>query len=387
MKYLILILSFILFAYFPTSIEGEMPSTNRIIFDWLMVMLLLCSYFIFLGNKINLNMIYAACIVFTLLLCSLVTLHMDNSSRLSAARFVPIFSLCLLLCIQFSVKLNLKIFLTIMDFFIPTLIIWNLLILIGDGSSPIHDFTIKHYTQLYETATRDAVALHKPIFTFSINTFASFFYCIIFYLSYQTYQSLRIFRFRVYCYLLCVINLLLFSNTSLFFSIIMLYYLLKTNKSLFFLIMHLLLICAAITYLAYDHSEMIVKYVSAFSSKHNGFLGRYFGDYASQASNLQYINSFYFIGFTIIDNTKLSYTDSGYILYYLMGGFITVLLIYIALYNFFKANLSGEDFWFLLVIFLLFEMALPVLIYYKVFFAMPFVILYLQNLKRYKDSK
>lgn len=89
--------------------------------------------------------------------------------------------------------------------------------------------------------------------------------------------------------------------------------------------------------------------------------------------------SSFFIGFTIIDNLSLTYTDSGYMLYYSMGGLFFTICMYYLFYKFLKNNVKYQ-YKMLFFITMMFEVALPVLIYSKFIYAMIFYVIYLNSL-------
>src|SRR5690606_34636488 len=140
-------------------------------------------------------------------------------------------------------------------------------------------------------------------------------------------------RHYIYCILFILANILLFSNTSFVFAIVMLALLFKPNGR-HFLIVILVLTALFAPLVVYYSDEITQRYLLTFLSEENGFLGRYFAANNSLKANFEYVGKNFFIGFAIIDNTELTYTDSGYILMYLMGGPLLVLYIYICFYFF-----------------------------------------------------
>lgn len=385
MKYIYILFILFLFAFFPTSLDGEIPDTSRVIFDWIIVSCTLIL-FLFFSNLIKRNLIVLILVVFFMTIDTLIIKIIDYNSRISIARIAPILIPSILFSFDLKYKLNIKVLKFFFEFILLIIIFWNILILTGNEWISIN--TIKYYSQLYPTATSNAIFFRKPVFTFSLNTFSSFFYVGLFYLTTRFYKVTNCYRFRIYQVFIIFFNLMLFSNTSIFFSFVLLYLFIKQskNKIAIIIILGILFICAFIIANLIFENGFLEKYLFVIQSEKNGFLGRYLAENNSLESNLKYVSEKYFIGFTIIDNFDLTYTDSGYVLYYTMGGLTLVFLMYYSLINFLKLNLKKEDFLFSLFLILIFEIALPIIIYYKFFYFIIFYIITLKNLNA-KESE
>ncbi|WP_457271736.1 hypothetical protein [Pedobacter sp. UYEF25] len=123
-------------------------------------------------------------------------------------------------------------------------------------------------------------------------------------------------------------------------------------------------------------------YFESFNSQSNGFNGRY-TDSGTLNTNLNYISHKFFIGFNIVEN--LTYSDSGYIVYYTMGGPILLITMFYSLYKFSRNNFS-KSYLFFLIPTMIFEFALPVMIYYKFIYAMLFFALSFKSIEFHDNS-
>jgi hypothetical protein len=127
-------------------------------------------------------------------------------------------------------------------------------------------------------------------------------------------------------------------------------------------------------------SDLYLKYEEMLFSDTSGIAPRYSGQTVFEDNfNCLYQNIFG-IGFNIADNFELRYTDCGYIVYLTMGNLIFVFGVYYLLYVFLRNNLNLQQKRYIFVVIMLFEFALPAIIYIKFYFAIIFVICYLRSL-------
>lgn len=370
-----------MFSLVPTSRNGELPGVDKIIVDWL-VLLVFVVYLLCRNKYIKSNIIIGLLIQIFLIVDTLIILSIDPSSRVSIARIAPIMIPCILFVNKINISVRIGYLIMLFEMLLFLIIIWNVGILLGVPF--IEDLTVQNYTQLYSHATKSAVLMRKPVFTFSIHSFASFFYTSFFFICLKIFQTTDLKRFRYYQILIIAFNILLFSNTSFFLSFLMIAVFIMSSKNKSLTISSLIIL--SIFFVAYVLTsldmDLLEKYFYILNNDKNGFLGRYIDDENTLSGNFEYIKNNYFIGYTIIGGTELTYTDSGYALFYTMGGGTLVVLMYTALLLFLKHNLPKVDFYTITGLIALFEIALPLVIYYKFSFYIILVVVFYQNLDR-----
>lgn len=368
---------FFMFVLAPTSSNGIMPGVSQIIGNWIVlsISILVCMSFFSKAHK-DQFMIVLFIIGFMVIITVISSLY-SPIGRFSLARLAPI--LCFLMMTLVSIKtiVPIKLVKYTVHFFIGIFIIWNSLIIFGD--SMIKEFTISNYSQLYEEATSNMFLKNRPVMSFGIYTFASYFYFIFFLICRSLLKLTNNRIYLVYMFFILVANILLTSNTAFVFSFIMSSFLFfsfkrKASKIAF------ILVCTAGMLFILSDLALVEYYLESFYSEANGFRGRY-TETGSLNRNWDYIQNNFFIGFNIIEN--LNYTDSGYIVYYLMGGPVLLLTMYYCFYRFTKNNFSSDYLLFLIPT-LIFEFALPVMIYYKFIYASLFFALTFKSINFHK---
>lgn len=384
MKVTVYVIIVFLFLFYPTSSNGVIrDSIINISFDWSIVFILLAIVY-FLYGKFDLkNVIISLSVVIYLTALTLYSSIVDTNSTFSIARVAPIFMFLLLSSMKVNLKLPMKVLFIIFDVVVLIIIVCNILILVEN--SFVKNFIINNYSQLYDNATENMFIKKRPIFTFGIYTFASYFYSLIFLLSIFSYNVTEKNKYKLYCYVLLLFNILLVSNfsiiSSLFMTIVISYTVVK-NKNIFEVLFLATLITFFVIWIL-KNNEIINYYKESLMSKSNGFLGRYTNT-GSLNINGKYLENHPNIGFNIIRNIKLTYTDSGYFVMRLMGGWLLLLPFYYLLFRFLKNNFKN-NFLYVLFITIAFEVALPVTIYIKFAYAMLFCITYLSSLMSYEE--
>lgn len=367
LSYIYYIFVFYMFVLDPTSINGVLADVNSQIISWTIVAI---TVVIAVLKFSHVNWKHLLVIVYTMvyMLCiSIISNYYNPEGRFSIARVAPI--LCFLILSLVSVKtiISIKLVKLIVHLFMIIFTIWNLLIVVDNIA--VKDFTISHYSQLYDAATSNMFLKHRPIMSFGIYTFASYFYFIFFLLIRSLLQLTNNKIYLLYLILLLSANILLVSNTAFVFSFIMAFFIFTSVKSKS-LKVFLVFIILLVTVFAFTNVDLTSLYLESFSSDANGYNGRY-AEGGTLFVNLNFLKDNFFIGFNIIDN--LTYSDSGYIVYYTMGSAIFVIIMYYCLYKFSVNNLSKNYLYFLLPT-MFFEFALPVIIYYKFIYAAIFLI-------------
>lgn len=375
---LIPIVCLIMFAFLPTSNNSNIYGINWVVFVWGIVFIVVLTIYFKNTTSHNKTLVVLLAFIIYMLIITLSTINSDLDARISLARIIPL----VLLVIMYSVKIEpsstFSLMTKLLDIFFIVLIVWNSLILIDN--SFIKSLTQNYYSQYYDLAIYYSMLRNKPVMSFGVHTYAAYFYSLFFYLSYVTAKFTKKNKYYVYCIAATIFSFFLTSNTSLVYSIIMVFMLIRLffKKPIFMFILLLLGIIVIVQ--SYDY--LIERYTFMVTqSEISGFTARYIGENTVFSNNIKIIKSNYAIGFTIIENIDLRYSDSGYIVYLTMGNIPLLIAIYYMTFRFLKKNIPREFFAFIAFIIFSFELALPATFNYRYFFAMIFIIYYLQLLK------
>lgn len=357
------IIILILFFIFPTSI-------NRITYSAGIVLLMsviqsgIIMFFAWQGKINNRQFLIAALTVGYLLIATFIALSEPKLS-FSIARFAPIICFVAMCCIVNQSLMPPKFFICLLDIMCIVIIIWNLLTMLNIRI--FIEFVNCFYTQLDSfTATYWSLESKKPVFTFGVHNFASIFYMHFFLFSYYVYKKLKKKRCFFYMLMLLIYTLLLRSSSSLGIAAVMclfLYNLFRKDKKknlLFFC-------CVCFGIVLFIYSGLSSRYVDAVSSKANGFIARYSSETTLYNGNYQILKKFPLgIGFTIGEKElNIYFGDSGYIIYYTMGGLILNGLLFLLLYRYYKRNLNRKIAIVLTFVVLLTELSLISFMYGK----------------------
>ncbi|MGV6945613.1 hypothetical protein [Sphingobacterium kyonggiense] len=359
---------FYMFVLAPTSSGGALPDLNQIIISWLILLVTIFIGVIWFSNINVSQLVLVLNLLGLLMIFTIISNNSDPNARFSIARVAPILSFLILSFVTIKGRVSFKMVKSMIHIFMGIFLIWNFLIIID--SPLIKEFTISNYTQLYEEATSNMFIKKRPIMSFGIYTFASFFYFLFFLICRKLFVATNKKIFLYYQIFLLIANILLVSNTAFVFSFLMAFFVYKGLKTNFLKFL-LVLILTGFVFYVFSNLELSNYYLESFNSDKNGFKGRY-TESGTLETNLEYLNNFFFIGFNIVDG--LTYSDSGYLVYYTMGSLILVLGMYISLYLMFKKNIP-KDFYLILIPTLIFELALPVITYYKFMYAIIFFII------------
>lgn len=134
----------------------------------------------------------------------------------------------------------------------------------------------------------------------------------------------------------------------------------------------------------YNFGELSDSLYRNFTGGQNSFVSRYSSESVFK-TNFEIIASSLGIGYNIIDDLDIGYSDSGYIVYLTMGNFPFAVAIYYLLYNFLQENISYYQRIILFVVFS-FEVALPATFAYRFSYMILFVVCYLGSLKMNSDN-
>jgi hypothetical protein len=370
------ILAILIACFYPTSSNGIIFGNTGVIWYYLFSSLFIAI--VFLINKSNKKIIF---ITITLIVyLEIVTLisSLATGATFSIARFAPIF-LCLL---TFAIKVNysgsFKVLRAALEIITLIIIIWNLGIVLQMPF--ILDFTVNNYSQFNYFTVSFGISIGKPFFTFGVHTFASFYYMLLFYLWYLTIKNDSNRKRRYYLYLpaLLINTILLKSSAALMFSIIMIILILKVSKNLLFRLYIVTFIIAITGFIL--QTEIFDIYRTMVTSSSHGVLPRYLAENSIFVGNFAVLkDTILGIGYTIPRDYAITYTDSGYIVYLTMGNIILLVSLYYMLGSFLKTNIKRYSKGIFLIV-LMFDLAIPSLIYLKTSLFLIFIIYYLNSL-------
>jgi hypothetical protein len=352
----------IIVFFYPTSSNSVIYSALEIIVFYFIVTILLISSLLFIKiNKINL--ILAFFLFVALSLSSLISI-LSLSAELSIARIAIVLMSLFIFASNFQINKNFSYFFRIIFHFITIItIVSNLFFLAGD--TYIEEFLIKNFSQFFFYTVPSQLSQGKPVFTFGVHTFASYFYFLIIYfwfISFKLSSKKFIYFLYILFFLLFIILLDSYSAYVLFFlSLLMVLslFISEIRYVLYFKLFIMILPFLFLIILLFYNEEI----QSIFFDDSHGIFPRYFGGLFS--INFEVIGKTIFgIGFTIPRNFNIVYTDSGPIVYHTMGVIYFPVVFYILFYRFLKVNLKS-NFLFLFLITLLFELAIPALIFLK----------------------
>ncbi|WP_142827202.1 hypothetical protein [Planococcus soli] len=371
------ILAILMACFYPTSLEGKIFEAQGTIIYYLISSLIIITLFV--KTKYDKKNIYIG--TFFLIYLTVVTFIsvIAVNTNFSIARFAPVFLSLILFMIKIKTVPNFNVLKGVLEVISIVILLWNIGILIGQEA--LISFTINSYSQFNDFTVSYGLSIGKTIFTFGAHTFASFFYMLIFYMWYITIKrdkKNRKFRYVIYLLGFLIFTVLLKSSAALLFSIMMillLFDLIKGSVNKIFFIF-----ASVITSIFLLNSFLIDVYRGMVTSSTNGVIPRYFSENNIFSANFSVLKeNILGIGFTIPRDYAITYTDSGYLVYFTMGNIVFVIVIYYMLYRFLKNNIE-TNFKVIFLIILLFELAIPSLIYMKTTYFLIFLVYYLKSL-------
>ena len=372
---LLIIASFLIAIFYPTSKNTEIFNPSQVSLYYLIVLIILSILFVF-NKKNNTSLGISVFLIILLSLSTIVSINVINA-ELSIARIAPVILTLIVFSIQFQTN-NIKqyfLFRLILEFVTIIIIITNILTLLNVPFAI--NFLISNYSQFNFYSVESSLNIGKPVFTFGVHSFTSLFYLLIFIMWFVTVrkQSKVTPRFILYLLFLLIFTFLLNSVSSIIFAIIMMFLLLltikkRTNRAIF-----VLLAFASFIIMIPQVAPSILE---LFRNSSHGFIPRYFSSNIF-STNFELIKrTILGIGFTIPRNYNVVYTDSGYIVYLTMGTIYMPILLYLLLWRFLKNNLKEYNVLLFLVI-MVFEFAIPSVIYLKTILFLIFAVGYINS--------
>lgn len=375
------VIGIIICIYLPSSQNSVNYGADHLVFVWavLIVVVLLISW----CNRIKTKQLALSMFGLNAYMLFVTALggEIFGNARISIARFVPIISLLVLCSLRIKNYPSLKLMKLLLSIVSITIAIWNVLILLKVQF--VLDFSWNNYAQYGPlTVYYQIIVGHKPVMPFGVHTYAPYFYFLLFLLCFATFREEGNKVYFFYALLYTTFCLFCKSSTStIYFAIMFLFLIHHFCKSLtlqkFIFIFGIIFFVLLLIYS--NFSELYETLYINFTGGNNSFISRYSSESVFK-TNFEIITSSLGIGYNIMDNLDISYSDSGYVLYMTMGNLPFAATIYYLLYKFLKENLSYYQTIILLVVFS-FEVALPATFSYRFSYMILFIICYLGSLK------
>lgn len=338
-----------IYAFLPTSLNGVIFENIIEVPRWFLTILIIISFCAI--NRVNKTRFVASFIIILyLMVVTLISLQMYGG-KFSLARFVPAVCLLLLFSIDFTVQVDRKsanIFIIIL---LTAAVLWGIGLILK--VSPIGEFTIRYYSQSYQSAVPRSVAFGKPVFTFGIHTRAALFYFGVFVVLYDRYIKTQQVLALYGCITCAILCFFLTSNSALVYTACMaamLLWRLKTKP--FVLVLSILFISVLVASFLPD---LMNRYQISMNSVGNGMTGRYSESAHLYDDNFEIIKHSLGVGFSIPDRIHPEFADSGWIMFLTMGGIVFAVAIYLMLFFSIKSNVAGIGGWFLFFLIMSFE--------------------------------
>lgn len=367
--------------FLPTSHNKIIYGVDRLIFVW--VILLLEVFILMINNRVQKLRLVSSMIGINAYMIIVTSLAKDSypDARVSLARIVPIISLLILCSIKIDKYPKIDFLKVVLNIISITAIVWNVLIILRVPQ--IIDFTYNNYNQYYETCGYYQLVLgHKPVMSFGVHTYASYFYFLLFILCFATYriQSKTIYLF--YCYMYAMFCLFCVSTTSIIFFLIMILVLISdlrrsVSVRAFGLIMAIF--AAGLIVIYFNFSDLYSRVYQNFTSGGHSFTARYSSSSVFDV-NFDVIRTSLGIGYNIIPSLELSYSDSGYIVYLTMGNIPLLLVLYYNILKFLNENIKLYKALVIIAI-MGFELGIPGTFNYRFSYFIIFIVLYLGALR------
>ena len=268
------------------------------------------------------------------------------------------------------------------------------------GSDWATEFVTKYYWAFTPGLVASMVSLHKPVLSFGSHSVAAFFLYLFFWANWEEYKQRRSNLSLVFTFGNFALLLGLTSFTSMGLGALALiqvgYWLWGQHRryvviGLLGLVVPLLLLAHVVVDEAAELQEVRVFAPEVFlNSDLSGPLARYgpTGE-LRLAMNYVYSHPWSPIGLTVGPSAKMEdiwtpsqffIGDSGPVEYLLRGSVPLLFLIYFGLYRFLRRNLmSRSHAWGVFFAILLFELGFSVLSYPRIYYLLPFFVIYLNG--------
>ncbi len=381
-KIVYLLLTFVVFFY-PTSSEGTINSSDSSIYIYYSICLFIIVLLV-LQNSIAFNRIRTSALVLAFLATSSLVGRWTLGGRFAIARFIFIFLCLLVFSINYKANTSHRFYLGIFKIITLIMCIWNWCLILKNPF--ISEITKNSYSQFISYTTSTFVDRGRPIFTFGIYSYCAFFYALMFiiWLYLMNNKNENKYLCGTIIINILIFQLLLRSSTGLLLGSVMIYFFIRSisnrKTGLLFSVLFIAAGALFIYYQDFDWHRLIVGNAS------NGFVARYVGGLF--ADNIKAISTTIIgIGYDIIDNMHITYTDSGYIVLATMGGVFLPIIVYSLVYRSMRVNLPQQYYSKTFILFMLFELALPASLYPKALMAVALFYITMVSIKTNVDQE
>lgn len=355
---------FVIFFY-PTSLNGIILKSNSYVITYYGICIIVVLWYV-IGDRLRIYSILIILFVLVYMFVATMNSIAVLGGSIIIARFIYIVLPLLLLLFNSDKQVSTKFVLVINEILTIIIIVWNIGLVFDVNF--FQTITKYYYSQFNWFTTSVFVDNSKPIFTFGIYSYGAFFYAMLFiFWIYVTYSlkniGLRLKkRYFVYAFSFIIFQILMRGSTALSLGIIMFFAFIRRvgkNRWSFIIIPFFIITGAYYIYIQdYDWTRMIM------GSSTNGFASRYIFNWFNN-NFLAVKETLLGIGFTIPQKYDLVYSDSGYVVLFTMGNILLPLVIYVFLFFSLRKNLPKIIFLVSWLVIMLFELALPGLLYPK----------------------
>lgn len=378
---IISIISLLVFVFIPTSHLGIIYGVTHTICVWAISTILV----IIVGriNKVDYSNLIIEQILVNLymLIVTLIAQYKYDDYHVSLARIAPLIVLIYASHIKIIKIPSFTLMKKLLHFFCIVCIVINVSILLNN--TPVIKFICNNYNQYFDLALHYSILVgHKPVMTFGVHTYAAYFYFIFFILCYYTYERTKENIFLLYSLFLCIFCFFLVSTTAIiFFCMMILFYIYKLSKKMNTknLILLSVILISILCVVIFNYSDISKRLLKNFTGGENSFISRY-SEQSVFLTNFEIITTSLGIGYNVIENMNVGYSDSGYVVYLTMGSIPLMIYVYYRIYQMLKMNIMEPYKKILIAIIFAFEVALPASFNYRFIFMLYFVVCYLNAL-------
>ena len=209
------------------------------------------------------------------------------------------------------------------------------------GISFINEFLRTYYVNHYAHVYTVMIQANKTVTFFATHSIAAFIYLFMF-LGWDFYSKTRKSMLSIICRIGFFILIVLCKSVSSVFccGILAIYYLIKFKERITKKFLLFICVVMIVGFCWIIRNFSVIE--SILQSEGNGILGRYIGGASKLGESLKYIFSFG-IPSGLYNLDGLEYTDSGYVVYALRGGFGFLIVLYYMLYKLLKRVTANKN--------------------------------------------
>ncbi|HXZ27012.1 MAG TPA: hypothetical protein VEG08_03325 [Terriglobales bacterium] len=260
------------------------------------------------------------------------------------------------------------------------------------GSEWMQAVLVTHYSVFYPDLVANMLLLRMPVLTFGTHSLAGFFLYLFFYAAFQTYRlkQRRLFLVFAVCYV--VLTLALLSVTGVVLASLamvqMAHHFWSSSRHRWLWAAGVMAVACIVAIvvpvgpLFQSGRDLVLSAQDIVADPGAGFLGRLMPS-GTLHYDLQYLQEHPLQPVGVSYREGLMLGDSGVLEYLLRGSVILVLLVYGGFFLFLRRNLVAKtDLYLLFLVTLAFETGFTVLTYSRTLCLLPFLVVYLNGLRR-----